>query len=213
MVSALNMALVVVLLLNLFALGTSRIRAVVQAVALQGIVLGLTPLLAHPHPNLVASLIAIITIIVKGALIPRILFAAMRDVKMKREVEPMIGFMASMLLGALGTAIFIALARKLPMAPGHAQTLIVPASFSTVLTGFLLMTSRIKAITQAVGYLVLENGIFIFGLLLLEAMPFVVELGVLLDLFVGVFVISIIIHHINRAFDSLDTRRLSSLKE
>ena len=63
------------------------------------------------------------------------------------------------------------------------------------------------------GYLVLENGIFIFGLLLVEAMPFLVEVGVLLDLFVGIFVLSIIIHHINREFSSLDTRRLSLLQE
>jgi hydrogenase-4 component E len=60
---------------------------------------------------------------------------------------------------------------------------------------------------------VLENGIFLFGMLLVEAMPFLVEIGVLLDLFVGVFVVSIIIHHINREFASLDTRRLASLKE
>jgi hydrogenase-4 component E len=62
------------------------------------------------------------------------------------------------------------------------------------------------------GYLVLENGIFVFGLLLVEAMPFLVEAGVLLDLFVGIFVLSIILHHINREFASLDTRRLSLLK-
>ncbi|HTW95432.1 MAG TPA: hypothetical protein VMD30_11590, partial [Tepidisphaeraceae bacterium] len=80
-------------------------------------------------------------------------------------------------------------------------------------TGFLLLTTRVKALTQTIGYLVLENGVFIFGLLLLEAVPFLVEIGVLLDLFVGVFVISIIIHHINREFASLDTRRLSALKE
>ena len=63
------------------------------------------------------------------------------------------------------------------------------------------------------GFLQLENGIFIFGLLLVEAMPFLVEVGVLLDLFVGIFVLSIIIHHINREFSSQDTRRLSLLKE
>ena len=59
----------------------------------------------------------------------------------------------------------------------------------------------------------LENGIFIFGMLLVEAMPFLVEMGVLLDLFVGIFVICIIVNHINREFSSLDTRRLVSLKE
>ena len=150
---------------------------------------------------------------VKGSLIPQILSKALRDAQIKREVEPIIGFMPCTLLGALGMAASIALASKLPLAPGHVQTLIVPAALSTVFTGFLLLTTRIKAITQVIGYLILENGIFIFGLLLLEAVPFLVEIGVLLDLFVGVFVISIIIHHINREFASLDTRRLSALKE
>jgi hydrogenase-4 component E len=91
--------------------------------------------------------------------------------------------------------------------------LTVPASFSTMFTGFLTLTTRKKAINQVVGYLTLENGIFIFGLLLLEAMPFLVEIGVLLDLFVGVFVMGIILNHIQATFSSLDTTRLSALKE
>jgi hydrogenase-4 component E len=213
MVSLLNALLMVVLLLNLFVLGTSRIRALIHAVALQGVVLASLPLIAHGHVILPTALMAVVAMLVKGSLIPQMLFKALRDAQIKREVEPIIGFMPSTLLGALGTAAAIGLAAKLPLAEGHAQTLIVPAALSTVFTGFLLLTSRIKAITQAIGYLVLENGIFIFGLLLIEAVPFLVELGVLLDVFVGIFVASIIIHHINREFASLDTRRLSALKE
>jgi hydrogenase-4 component E len=152
-------------------------------------------------------------VVIKGSFIPRILFKALRDAHIKREIEPIIGFIPSMLMGAIGTAASVALAARLPLATGHADTLIVPAAFSTIFIGFVLLTSRVKAITQAIGYLVLENGIFIFGLLLIDAVPFLVELGMLLDLFVGVFVISIIIHHINREFASLDTRRLSALKE
>ena len=71
---------------------------------------------------------------------------------------------------------------------------------------------RLKAISQVLGYLVLENGVFIFGLLLLEAMPLMVEMGVLLDLLVAIFVMGIILNHINREFSSLDTRQLSTLK-
>jgi hydrogenase-4 component E len=213
MITTLNALLVVVLLINLFVLGSSRISALIQAVAVQGVVLGVMPLLAHGHLSLLPALLAIATVLVKGSLIPQMLGKALRDAHIKREIEPIIGFMPSTLLGALGTAASIGLAAKLPLAEGHAQTLIVPAALSTVFTGFLLLTTRIKAITQAIGYLVLENGIFIFGLLLIEAVPLLVELGVLLDLFVGVFVISIIIHHINREFASLDTRRLSALKE
>jgi hydrogenase-4 component E len=208
-----NALLVIVLLLNLYLLGTSRIRALVQAAALQGILLGLLPLLLHHEFALLPILIAAATLALKGSIIPSMLLKALRDAQIKREVEPLIGLVPTMLLGALGTGISIAFASRLTLAGEHSQTLVVPASFSTVLTGFILLTTRIKAISQVIGYLILENGIFIFGMLLLKAMPFVVELGVLLDLFVGIFVVSIIIHHINREFASLDTRRLSSLKE
>jgi hydrogenase-4 component E len=213
MISILNAMLVGVVLLNLFALGTSRIRALVQAAALQGILIGIMPLLVHEHVAAMTWLIATATVLLKGTIIPQMLLKALRDAQIKREIEPLVGFMPSMLLGAIGTALSIAASSKLPIAPAQAQTLIVPTAFATIFTGFLLLTARAKAITQVIGYLMLENGIYIFGLLLLEAVPFLVEMGVLLDLFVGVFVISIIIHHINREFASLDTRRLSSLRE
>ena len=99
------------------------------------------------------------------------------------------------------------------MAEPHADLLLVPASLATVWTGFLLLTTRKKAIMQVLGYVLLENGIFLFGLLLLEAMPFLVEVGVLLDLFTGVFVMGIIIFHINREFASTSTEYLTELKE
>ena len=212
-VSAVNLVVVGVLLLNLFMLGTSRIRALIHAAALQGVALGVIPLLIAGHSSWNAVLLALATITLKGSVIPRMLRRALREAQIKREVEPLIGLVPTMLLGAAGTLLSIAFASRLPLAPEHRELLIVPASFSTVVTGFLLLTTRIKAITQAIGYLVLENGIFIFGMLLVNAMPFLVEIGVLLDLFVGIFVVSIIIHHINREFASLDTRRLASLKE
>ncbi len=84
---------------------------------------------------------------------------------------------------------------------------------ATVWTGFLMLTTRQKAIMQVLGYLVLENGIFLFGLLLLDAIPFLVEVGVLLDLFTAVFVMGIIIYHISREFASTSTEHLSELKD
>lgn len=213
MASLLNALLVIVLLLNFLALGTSRIRTLINTAAAQGILLGIMPVLVHAEFSLVTLGMAIATITIKGIVIPQMLFKALRDAQIKREVEPLIGTLPTMLLGALGAAASMAIAAWLPLAPHQSELLIIPASFTTVLTGFLLLTTRIKAITQATGYLILENGIFIFGLLLLHAMPFLVEAGILLDLFVGIFVISIIINHINREFASLDTRRLSSLKD
>ncbi len=209
----LNSLLVIVLMLNLFTLGTSRIISVIRTVAIQGALLGLLPLVLHEHLSLTTILTIIPTIALKGAVIPGMMIHALRDVKIKREVEPLIGLQPSVILGALGTVFALLFADQLPLAAHHAGALIVPAAIATVLTGFILLITRFKALTQVMGYLVLENGIFIFGMLLVEAMPLVVEMGVLLDLFVAIFVICIIVNQINHAFASMDTRRLVSLKE
>jgi hydrogenase-4 component E len=158
-------------------------------------------------------LITIVTILVKGVLIPGMLLRAIRDAAIRREIEPFIGFLPCLLLGALGTGASLIFARTLPLAKEHVGSLLVPAAMATVWTGFLVLTTRRKAINQVVGYLVLENGIYIMGLTLLHAMPFMVEMGVLLDLFVGIFVMGIILNHIRREFSSLDTAHLSALKE
>jgi hydrogenase-4 component E len=214
MVAAVDPLLVVVLLLNFLLLGTSRLQAVINASAAQGVVLGLLAVFVH-HVGLGwrSVLLVLAVILVKGLLIPVMLARAMRDAAIRREIEPFVGFVPSLLLGAVGTGAALIFARTLPLADEHAGSLLVPASLATVLTGFIILTTRRKAITQVVGYLVLENGIFIMGLTLLEAMPFMVEAGVLLDLFVGIFVMGIIINHINREFSSLDTARLSALKD
>jgi hydrogenase-4 component E len=201
------------LLINLVALGTSRIGTVVRAIALQGVLLGILAVAAHGEVSNRVVALAVASILLKGWLIPLILFRALRQVAIKREVEPSLGLLPSLLLGALATVLSVAAASRLPLAEARLAPLLVPASFATVAAGFILITTRRKAISQVLGFLQLENGIFIFGLLLVEAMPFLVEVGVLLDLFVGIFVLSIIIHHINREFASQDTRRLSLLKE
>jgi hydrogenase-4 component E len=143
------------------------------------------------------------------------LMRALADLPIRREVEPVVGFKTSLLLGAVATAGSIYLANRLPLAPiaDGAEPMAVAASFATVFTGFLLLTTRVKALTQVLGYLVLENGIYIFGVLLLEATTFLVEVGVLLDLFVAIFVMGIIINHISREFTSISTDRLSTLRD
>jgi hydrogenase-4 component E len=205
--------LVVVLLFNLFLLGTSRLQAVINASAAQGVVLGILTLCVHEGFSGWIVLITMVTILLKGVLIPGMLLRAIRDAAIRREIEPFIGFLPCLLLGALGTGASLIFARTLPLAKEHVGSLLVPAAMATVWTGFLVLTTRRKAINQVVGYLVLENGIYIMGLTLLHAMPFMVEMGVLLDLFVGIFVMGIILNHIRREFSSMDTSHLSALKE
>jgi len=210
---AVDPVLVLVLLLNFFVLGTSRIHAVINAAALQGAVLGALALLMHGAGEPVTVFIAVATTLVKGVVIPAMLRRAMREVAIRREVEPLIDFVPSLLACAATTGLAIAFARTLPLAPGHVGSLLVPAALATVLAGFLVLVTRRKAITQVAGYLILENGVFIMGMTLLDAIPFLVEAGVLLDLFVAIFVMGIIIYQLNREFASLDTSRLSNLKE
>jgi hydrogenase-4 component E len=206
-------SLVLVLLVNFFMLGTSRMRSIINGSRSQGIALALVALFVHEISAWQSLVIASGAILFKGWLIPRMLFQAMRDVDIPKEVEPFIGFVPSLLLGALGTGLALLFVHSMPLAPQHVGSLLIPTSLSTVLTGLILLTSRRKAITQVVGYLILENGVFIMGLTLVHAMPFMVEMGVLLDLIVGIFVMGIIINHIQREFASLDTTQLSQLKE
>jgi hydrogenase-4 component E len=213
MADFLDPLLILALALNFVALGVSRLRGVIDAVALQGIVIGVLPILVHPDIGVRGILLMAVTIGLKGFVIPRFLIHAMREANIQHEVTPLVNFMTSLLLGAIGTGLAIVFSSTLPLADDHRDSMLVPASFATVWTGFLLLTTRKKAITQVVGYLILENGIFLFGLLLLEAMPFLVEIGVLLDLFTGVFVMGIIIHHISREFASISTEHLTELKE
>jgi hydrogenase-4 component E len=213
MESLLSTLVAALLLVNLVTLGTSRIATVVRAVALQGVLLGVLAVAAHGGVDRRILVLAVASALLKGWLIPFILFRALRQADIKREVEPSLGLLPSLLLGAFATALAVALSSRLPVAETVLAPLLVPASLATVAVGAILITTRRKAISQVLGYLVLENGIFVFGLLLVEAMPFLVEAGVLLDLFVGIFVLSIIIHHINREFASLDTRRLSLLRD
>jgi hydrogenase-4 component E len=205
--------LVLVLLVNFFVLGTSRLRAVINGTAVQGVMLGLAAVLVHHEIGVRTIAIGAGTALIKGFVIPALLLRAMRDVQIRRDIEPYVGYVTSLLLGAVATGLAILFASTLPLAEEHVASLLIPASLSTVLTGLIMLTTRLKAITQVAGYLILENGIFIMGLALVEAMPFLVEVGVLLDLVVGIFVMGIMIYQINREFSSVDTAQLSQLKE
>jgi hydrogenase-4 component E len=205
--------LVVLLLVNFFMLGTSRLRALISGSAAQGVLLALLVLAVHGEVTWQSAVIALATVGLKSILIPSMLTRALRDAAIHREIEPVIGFVPSLLLGGLGTGLSVVFARTLPLAPEHVGSLLIPASLATAFCGFLLLATRRKAITQVVGYLALENGVFVMGLALIEALPLLVETGILLDLVVAIFVMGIIIEHISREFSSIDTTRLSSLKE
>ncbi len=199
--------------LSLVALASSRLPSVIRAAAFQGMILGTLPLLFEEKFHWLVVAVAIGTITVKGFVIPSLLRRALRAANIDREVEPLLGFVPSLLLGAAAIIGAAALGNELPLRPEHAKSLLVPGAFATVVCGFILLMARAKAISQVCGYLILENGIYLFGLLLINSTPLLVEAGILLDLTVAVFVIGIIVDRIQREFDTLDTRKLTSLRE
>lgn len=198
---------------NLALLGLSRLSKCISVVALQGVVLGLLPILLNDSiPEFHVALLAIPIIGLKGVVFPRLLKKTLRDVHAKREVEPFIGYGTSIALGTAILVMCIWLSSRLPLPVPVASTLLVPVAFFTIMSGLFLIISRKKALTQVLGYLVMENGIYTFGAALVENQPVLVELGILLDVFVAVFVMGIAMFHINREFDHIDTDQLSRLK-
>jgi hydrogenase-4 component E len=197
-----------------FVVSTARLGMTIRTFAVQSLLIGFLPWLLHgPWPGFHELLLLVGTVVIKVVLIPRFLFRAIRDVAIRREVEPLIGFGTSLLLAAALVGLAFAVSAGLPLPVGGASTLLLPSSLSTLLLGLLLIVSRAKAVTQVVGYLIVENGIFLFGTSLVAAMPLLVEMGILLDLFVAVFVMGIVIFRINREFDHMDTHNLTALRD
>jgi hydrogenase-4 component E len=207
-----ELLLLCVVLTNFWVLGTTRLSSTIRATAIQGVLLAALPIALHPAWSIHTVGLSVGTFLVKAILLPTFLSWAIREASVRREIEPLIGFTASLTLGALAVALSFAIAQRIPL-PESNSALLVPVALATVIVGLLVLTTRNKALTQVVGYLILENGIYIFGLSQAERVPFLVELGVLLDIFVGVFIMGIVVFHINREFDSIDSTRLSELKD
>src|SRR5271169_597785 len=127
--------LIVALALNFVALGVSRIRAVINTVALQGMLLGILPLiLPHHEIGLRSILLIVVTVGLKGFVIPGFLVRAMREANIQHEVNPVVNYMSSLLLGAVGTGLALVFSYTLPLAEQHTDLLLVPVSLSTVWT-------------------------------------------------------------------------------
>jgi hydrogenase-4 component E len=210
----LDMVLVLLILTNLYMLGSSRISACIRSVAIQAVLLAAISLLAqHGDVGLRLLLLTTVSMTIKACFLPWLLRRAIREVGVQREVDPIVGFTTSLLLGLglLGASLHIA--GRLPLPDDNGTILLTTVALFTIMIGLLLIVSRRKAVMQTLGYLAMENGIYTFGLAFAIEEPLLVEMGVLLDVFVAVFVMGIAIHHISREFDHIDTDRLSALKD
>jgi hydrogenase-4 component E len=210
-----DLILVIFVLTNFSLLGASQMGACVRLSAAQGMLLCPLPLLLPQDGFSLRSLLfAVGLFAVKGIVFPRLLFRTLRTVNIRHEVEPFVGYTASLLagIGILALSLWVAGGLQLPTSQ-QLSPLVLPIALSTILTGLFLIVGRRKALMQVVGYLVMENGIYIFGIAVAQEVPFLVETGILLDVFVAVFLMGIAIFHINRQFDHIDVEKLTSLKD
>jgi hydrogenase-4 component E len=217
MITSIDVILVVILLSVLLSLGSSRMMALVKIMALQGAMVSITPLFLDMQSRLSNDglLFFQMMLLIKSVLIPGLLYMAVTKVAIKREVEPIIGYHASLAVG-LGLILLSAyISRHLGISLSSEYTLLLITAITTLGGGLFLMMSRTKAITQVIGYLMLENGINLVGTALAKHAHnlYLVEFGVLLDLLVGVMIMGIILHNINRTFDDVDTAYLGQLKD
>ena len=194
---------------------SSRLLHCIRLVALQGILLGILPCFMWNWesgiPGCEFWLSSLINITVKGVLLPVMLVRTMHKAGVKRELEPLAGYSWSLLIITIAGTLALWLSRTLELS--GVPVLAVPAAAMTVFTGLFIIISRRKAITQALGFLAFENGIALFGVAMHLEYGFFVELGILLDVLVLVFVMGIAVFQISREFEHIDADRLNLLTD
>ena len=206
-----DVIMVALVLTNMVALGSSRLRACIRVVAIQGVAVGLLPLFVHKFaPQLL--LFTALCFILKGVVFPWMLMRTLRQLDVWREESPYVSFGLSLMIGPMVLAFACWASAHLPLPYDIHSATLIPVALFTLFVGLFLIVSRKKALTQVLGYLVLENGICAFGIAIAYEQPLIIELGILLDIFVGVFVMGIAIFHISREFDHINTDQLNTLR-
>ncbi|HMM55314.1 MAG TPA: formate hydrogenlyase [Candidatus Desulfobacillus sp.] len=209
-----NLFAAVILLLAFAMLAQRRVLALVNLFALQGLALCLSTLVVAAtsgQAHLYGS--AALTLALKVVLLPWILHRLVRKLQVKADVEGLVNIPATMLIGV--ALVIVAFNVALPISQ-MASTIgrgTLGIALASVMLAFLMMIIRTKAIPQVIGFLAMENGLFLAATSATYGMPMVVELGIALDVLVGVIILGVFFFQIRDQFDSLDIRHLEKLKE
>ena len=202
------------LLLSFAMLAQRRVRTLVDLFALQGMALALsTALVAYSsgQHHLYAS--AVLTLLLKVLVLPMILRRLISSLKVQRDNEPLVNIPTTLLIGLALVIFAFGLAQPISQLAHTVTRGTIGIAIAVVMLSFLMMITRRKAITQVLGFLAMENGLFFAATSATYGMPMVVEFGIALDVLVGVFILGIFFFHIREQFDSLELHHLESLKE
>jgi len=213
MIQPVNILSLLLILSVLFAFGSSGIIPIIKMIALQGMIITIVPLFLH-HDLTTGSLIfGAILLMIRGFIIPILLYYSITHIIHKNELDPVCGHNASIFAGILIIIASIYISSKFDFPVIHKTPLILPAAITVLLGGIFFLMARRKAVTMVIGYLMLENGIYLIGASLSKPSHRVVEFGILLDVLIGVMIMGIVLFNIQRAFDDTDTALLRKLKE
>lgn len=202
------------LLISFAMLAERRSRRLVTLLVWQGVVLvASTALVAATAHQSHLYYSAALTLLLKVALLPWILLRLMRKLGIERDNEPLVNVPTLMLVGLVLVIFAFGLAQPVSALATTIIRRTLGIALAVVLLAFLMILARRKAFTQVIGFLALENGLFFAATSTTYGMPLVVELGIALDLLVGVFIFGIFFFQISEQFDSLDLQHLESLKE
>lgn len=210
----LNTLAAILLLLSFSMLAQRRIVTMVNLLATQGAILCLaTVLLAWRTGENHLYLSAALTLALKVILLPWLLHRLIRRLDVYWDTETMINAPSIMLIGLLVVIFAFGLAQPISALASTATRSTIGIAIAVILLSFLTMITRRKAMSQVVGFLSMENGLFFGAMSTTYGMPMVVELGIALDVLVGMLILGVFFFQIREQFDSLDLHHLESLRE
>ena len=209
-----NLCAAVMLLLSFAMLSQRRVLTLVSLYAMQGATLFVSITVvewstAQYHLFFSAAL----TLVLKVIALPLILDRLIRRLGAQWETETLLNAPATMLIGLLLVIFCFTLAQPISQLAHTVTRSTLGIALAVVLLSFLMMITRRKAVTQVIGFLAMENGLFFAATSATYGMPMVVELGVALDVLVGVVILGIFFFQIREQFDSLDLHHMESLKD
>jgi len=209
-----NLLAAVLLLLSFAMLAQRRILSLIDLFAAQGFVLALsTGFVAYATGQSHLYWSAGITLGLKVILLPLILHRLIRRLDVKWDVETLINIPTTMLVGIVLVILAFNLAQPVSELAGTVTRGTLGIALASVLLAFLMMITRSKAVPQVIGFLSMEDGLFFAATSATYGMPMVVELGIALDVLIGVIILGVFFFQIRERFDSLDIHHLEKLKE
>ncbi len=209
-----NLLAAILLLISFAMLSQRRVVGLVTLFAWQGAALASsTAIIAWSTGQHHLYYSAGLTLLLKVIAMPWFFYRLVRKLDINRDVEPMLNNTATMLIGIALVIFAFNLALPISQMAGTVTRSTLGVAMACVLLAFLMMITRTKALPQVIGFLAMENGLFFAATSATYGMPLVVELGVALDVLVGVFVLGIFFFQIRETFDSLDLKHMEKLRE